>query len=272
MNEFEHYIEARPAADREVPDLRRLEVAARRFTELITGAITAAGTGQTEIDDGTARCIAHVLGRAFGRDSQLAAFGRTGEGTYLGMRDEYLALYADERVDATTKEWIDWFGTYLVYRENTGSGRRFMNEYRPPKLDRLLVATEILIHGQPFTIHLPASLDNEQIDGIREELATLQLDQDEALQAFLSLPDVDANTPMLMESFHENFVNTFENLEDAVRGLCELDEWENEVNEFAAERGLFIDQYAVDYEALRDRLSEIYDLVEWEGRVHVFAK
>jgi hypothetical protein len=123
-----------------------------------------------------------------------------------------------------------------------------------------------------FTIHVPASLDRTQIEGLEEELANLRLDEDDALQAFLSLPDVDANTPMLMESFHDSFVATFLNKEDAVDGLCEIDEWQQEVNEFAAERGLFIDAYTVDYEALLDKLRDGYDLVEWKGHVHVFYK
>jgi hypothetical protein len=276
MNEHEHdprvTPEARPATEHGTPDWRRLEVAYRGFAEHITNGIAQAMAEHTEVDDLTARCIAHVLGRAYGRQSQLADFGRTGEGTYLGLRDEYLDLYGSEQATAITKEIIDWFGTYLVQRENLGSGRTYMNEYLPPKLDRILVRTDVVVGGEQFTIHVPASLDTDELAGVCEELTTLQLDQDRALQAFLSLPDVDANTAMIMHSFEEAFIGTFLTIEDAVHALCEIDEWENEVNEFAAERGLFIDQYIVDYEALRDRLSEIYDLVEWKNRVHVFTK
>ncbi len=272
MNEHEPTGEAHEAPDTVAPDWRRLEVARGRFFDRVADGLAQALAGHVEVDDLTARMIAHVLGRAYGRESHLADFGRTGEGIYLDMRDEYLTLYGDDRADAITKEWIDWLGTHLVQRENIGSGRQFMNEHLPPSLDRVLVQTEISVRGRPFIVHLPASLDSEQIDGIREGLTNLRLDEDDALQAFVSLPDVDANTEMLMESFHENFVATFASIEDAVEGLCEIDEWEAEVNEFAAERGLFIDQYTVDYEALRDRLREIYDLIEWNGRVHVFCK
>lgn len=202
----------------------------------------------------------------------MADFGRSGAGDYEELRDEYLTLYGNEQATTEIKELVNWFGSYLVERENTGSGHQYMNEYLPPQLDRLLVHTEIVVRDEPFIVHLPASLDREQIAGISEELTNLQLDQDHALQAFLSLPDVDANTAMIMESFEEAFVGTFLTIEDAVHGFCEIEEWEGEVNEFAAKRGLFIGQYTVDYEALADRLREIYDLVQWKDRVHVFTK
>lgn len=273
MNEHKPRIpEVRPAPDHARPDWRRLEVTLERFGPRISDGINEARAEHREISLGTARCIAHVLGRALGRSSYLADFGRTGEGAYEELREEYLDLYTDPEADSVTKELIDWFGTYLVDQENAGSGHQYMNEHLPPKLERLLVRTEIQVNDGSFTVHLPASLDSEQIDGIREELTNLRLDEDEALQAFVSLADVDANTEMLMEAFHENFVGTFKSLEDAIEGLCEIDEWEAEVNDFAAERGLFIEQYTVDYEALRDRLNDSYDLVEWKGSVHVFYK
>lgn len=268
----EHTTDARPAVETGTPDWRRLDVAYRRFAGYITDGIAQALAEYTEINDGTARCIAHVLGRAYGRESHLADFGRTGEGAYLDLRDEYLDLYGSEHATAITKELIDWLGTYLVQRESLGSGRRFMNEHLPPKLDQLLVATGVDVGDWYFTVHVPASYGPAAIEELTETLTDLRLDEDEALQAFLSLPDVNATSGDIMESFRESFVGTFVSHEDAVHGLCELDEWESEVNDFAAERGLFIDQFTVDYEMLRDRLGEIYDLVEWKDRVHVFTK
>lgn len=273
MNEHEPRTpEARPAPDRARPDWRRLEVALGRFGQLIFDGITAAQSQHREVAPDTARCIAHVLGRAYGRESHLADFGRTGEGNYEELREEYLDLYANPETDRVTKELIDWLGTYLVQRDNTGSGRTYMNEHLPPKLDRLLVRTEIQVSGKTFTVHLPASLDRMQIEGIREELTNLSLDEDEALQAFVSLPGVDANTPMLMEAFHENYLGMYSSLEDVAVWLCEIDEREKEVHEFANERSLFIDGMNPDYEALFDQLREGYDLVEWKGHVHVFYK
>ena len=97
MNEHElqRAPEARVAGDRTIPDFRRLEVTTRRFAQYIVDGIATAQAERHEISTETARCIAHVLGRAYGRESALADFGRNGEGQYLTLRDEYLDLYGD---------------------------------------------------------------------------------------------------------------------------------------------------------------------------------
>lgn len=59
--------EVRPAPMREVPDWRRLEVTLHRFGDRISAGITAAQEQREEIDHGTARCIAHVLGRSWAK-------------------------------------------------------------------------------------------------------------------------------------------------------------------------------------------------------------
>lgn len=264
--------EKHPKVERGGPDWRRLDVVRARWFDRVAEGIAEAMATHGEINLGTARAIAHVLGRSYSHDTALADFARTGEGNYQKLREEYLALYGDERADATTKEWIDWLGTYLVQRENLGSGRRFMNEHLPPKLNQLLVRTEIMVHDQPFTAHLPASLDSDEIAGLREELTTLRLDEDEALQAFLSLPDVDANTPMLMESFHESFLGRYSSPEDIVHWVCEIEDWDTEVREYAAERGLLVDGLTPNYPQLLNKLSDMYDLVERKGYTYVFYK
>lgn len=268
MNEHE----PRPAEETDAIDWRRLEVAIGRFGELIAGGIMRALAEHTEVDGQTARCLAHVLGRAYGRSSKLAEFGRTGEGSYLELREEYLDLYTHADAQPQVKELIDWLGTYLVARENTGSGRRFMNEHLPPTLDKLLVRTEVSVRGQPLTIHLPASLDNKQIDELTEGLQNLNLDRDEALQAFLSLPDVDANTEMIMESFHEAFAGTHRDKSAALRALSPLEEWETELTDWRLERGVDLEALEWNLAPLLERLREIYDLVEWKGKVHAFYK
>ncbi|HEY5319482.1 MAG TPA: hypothetical protein VIJ76_01260, partial [Galbitalea sp.] len=73
-----------------------MERTARRFLSRIIEGITTAQTERREIDFMTARMIAHALGRALGRASALADFGRTGEGTYEALREEYLGLYTEE--------------------------------------------------------------------------------------------------------------------------------------------------------------------------------
>jgi hypothetical protein len=274
MNEHEPQqpTEARIAADRELPDFRRLEVATRRFTQYIIDGIAAAQGEGKEISNETARCIAHVLGRAYGRESALADFGRTGGGQYLTLRDEYLDLYGDPDTPAEVKEWIDWLGTYFVQRENTGSGRQFMNEHLPPKLEQLLVRTSIRVGGEHFTVNVPANWDSGGEDGLIELLTNLRLPEDEALQAFLMLPDVSVGTDNIMGSFHESYVSAYPFLEDAVRDLAEIDSLELAIHEATESRSLPDNAVLIDYSLIEDHVREGYDLVEWKGRTYVFNK
>lgn len=270
MSEYEPI--PRPAREGEAPDFRRLEVALGRFGDRIAGGIAEALAKQTEVDHGTARCIAHVLGRAYGRASLLAEYGRTGEGQYLDLREEYLDLYTDEHADAMTKELIDWFGTYLIQKENLGSGRQFMNEYLPPKLEQVLVATGITVAGEHFTVHVPGSYGDEAITDLRQTLTELRLPEDEALQAFLSLPDVNAMSGDIMESFHEAYCGSFGDEEDALRDLSPLHEWEQSLSEWQIDNAVDEEALEWNYQPLIERLREVYDLAEWKGRIHAFTK
>lgn len=272
MNEHEPRPEAREVGSSNTPDWRRLEVARGRFIDRVAEGIAQAMAEHTEIDHDTARMIAHVLGRAYSPASHLAEFGRTGEGSYLDMRDEYLDLYGDERADAITKEWINWLGTYLVQRENLGSGHQFMNEHLPPRLEQLLVTTNIVVGSEAFTVHVPASYGQHAIEDLTTTLHDLRLDEDEALQAFLALSDVNALGGDIMGDFDQSFVTTVDTIEDAVASVIELDEREREIDRFAAEQGFIIDQLTPDYEALAEQAREAYDLIEWKGRIHVFNK
>lgn len=274
MNEHEpqRTPEARVAGDRTIPDFRRLEVTVRRFAQYILDGIATAQAERHEISNETARCIAHVLGRAYGRESALAEFGRNGEGQYLTLRDEYLDLYGDPDTPAQVKEWIDWLGTYFVQRENTGSGRQFMNEHQAPRLEQLLVPTSVRVGSEYFTVNVPASWDSGEEDGLIELLTDLRLPEDEALQAFLMLPDVSVGTDNVMESFHESYVNTYPFLEDAVRDLAEIDSLELAIYEATESRSLPDNAVAIDYGLIEDHVREGYDFIEWKGRIHVFNK
>lgn len=195
--------------DTSTVDHRRLEVAAGRFASPITEALAEAHGEAREIDEGAARMIAHVLGRAFGRASALATFGREGEGTYEALRDEYLVLYSDPEMALETRQWIDWLGTYLVQREHPNSGRRFQNEHLPPQLDRILYRDQVDVGGQAFTVHLPGTTTGTNVRELAELLGQLDVEKDVALQDFLSLSDVNALTNKLLESFHEAFAGTY---------------------------------------------------------------
>ncbi len=278
MTEQEPILNPAESVSRELADtggLRRADLAWRRvrgWSPLIDGGIEGAREDRTEIPLGTARSIAHVLGAALGRESHLAGFARNGEGHYEQLRDEYIPLYGDSETPPEVKEWIDWLGTYLVERENIGSGHRYMDEHLPPSLDRLLVRTELFVQGKPYTVHVPASLDAGGIDRVTEELIQLSIRDDSALQAFLTLPDIGANTPQLIEAFHENYVGTYADADALLRELLELDEREAEIYDYANERGFFVETLTINEEWLLDQVRETYDIVELDGRFHVFQK
>jgi len=266
--------ETRPAPRREVPDLRRLEVVADRFGELIAAGIASAREDHTEINLDTARCIAHVLGRSMGSDSELARFARTGEGEYLRLRDEYLELYNDPAIGDAAKEWIDWFGTYLVQREGTGSGREFMNPHLPPKLEQLLVRTTVSVNGRQFPVNIPASWHSGDIDALVELLGELRFPEDEALQAFLSLPDVSAGTSDIMESFHQAYRGSYTDDEEALLELSPLNDWNNDLHDWCVGEGIEPEalEWNWNYGVLMERLRDVYEVVELGGRIYVFEK
>lgn len=253
-------------------DPERMARTADKYQSWIIEGITAAHTETREIDLMTARLISQALGRATGRSSALADFGRTGEGDYEALRDEYLTLYSDPTTPPMIREWIDWLGTYLVQREHLGTGRQFMNEHLPPQLERLLVRTELVVAEQSFTVHVPASCPQLDIDQLAITLRQLRLHADEAMQAFLTLPDVNALTDDLPAALSSSYIDTYESFEDAVNNLLEVDEWEKDINDYANERGFTIDGLIPNYEVLTERVRDAYDLVEWRGSVHGFYK
>ena len=147
-----------------------------------------------------------------------------------------------------------------------------MNEHLSPKLDHLLVRTEVTVGGEQFTVHLPASYGKADITDLAETLKELSLDEDPALQAFLSLPDVNAMSGDIMESFHEAFAGTYRNTEAALRALSPLEEWESDLAEWAIEQGVEHGALQWNLDPLVQRLRDVYDLVRWRGVLHAFIK
>lgn len=264
--------EPRPVQESGTPDWRRFEVAARRFGELIAAGIATAMEQRTVIDQSTARCIAHVLGRSLGRESALTNFGRTGEGDYEALREEYLALHNDPRVTESTQELIDWLGTRLIRQQHPDARAITYREVSPPRLDNILVPTGVEVGDWHFTVQVPGIYGSKDITDLTETLTELSADKDAALRAFLGLPDVNAMNGDIMEDFHQQYVGTYMSVEDAIHELAEVDERERDVLTYAEDRQLVIEQMNPDYEALREEVTDGFDLVEEEGRVYVFHK
>lgn len=252
----------------------RLTTTAKRFEDRVLEGIQAAQAERTEIASGTARLIGHALGRAYGRASALAEFGRTGTGTYESLREEYLDLYTEESTPPEIREWIDWFGTHLIQREGLSLSLNQMArpEHGSPKLENILVPTGIEVGDWYCTVNVPGIYSAAAITGLTETLTELRLDEDAGLRAFLALPGVNAMSGDIMQDFHDNHVGTFVSAEEALHEIAEVDELERDVTEYANERHIFIEQVTPDYEALQQEADEGYDFVEAEGRVYVFYK
>src|SRR3546814_5217806 len=132
-----------------------------------------------------------------------------------------------------------------------------MNEHVPPKLDQLLVRTRIRVCGKQVTVSIPASWDSGEVDGLIETLTILQVPEDDALQAFLSLRDVNAGTDDIMESFHEAFAGTYPSEEEALRALSPLEDWETSLADWCVDQGLEPETLEWNYAPLMERLRVI---------------
>lgn len=265
-------VASRPAHENGTPDWRRFEVAARRFGEFIASGVATAMEQKTDIDQGTARCIAHVLGRSLGRESALAGFGRTGGGEYEILREEYLALHHDPGVAESTQELIDWLGTHLIHQKHPDAKSAIYVETCPPRLDNILVPTGVEVGDWYLTVQVPGIYGRKDIAELTETLTELSADKDAALRAFLGLPDVNAMSGDIMEDFHQQYVGVFMSVEDALHELAEIDERERDLVDYAADRQLIIEQVTPDYEALREQVADGFDFALEEGCVYVFHK
>lgn len=238
----------------------------------IEAGITAALEQKREVHLDTARAIAEALSQAISDDSVLARFADTGQGNYLALREEYLPLYGEPTTPAEVRRWIDWFGTFLVRRENTGSGRRFMNEHSDPVLERVLVRTILESQAGQVTVHLPATLNAREIIALTARLETLDELFGTSFKAFLTLPDVNAADPNLMESYRETYVGSFRTIEEALYALTPLEDWETELENWAADHGLGPETVRINLDTIEATMREIFDLVERNGLLHAFNK
>jgi len=262
----------RPAPTREVPDWRRLETALIRHSDIVAGGIAYADEHHTGVDQETAQCIAHVLSRSLAPDSALSDYALTGNGDYEALRDEYLTIYHDPEAPAWVREVVDHFGTHLIYQTFPNASTANYLAPFPRKLSRLHVPTEITVDGLTMTVNVPGIYGRDTIAELPDTLSELRLAEDVGLQAFLSVPGVNAVSGDIMEDFHNSSIGVWRDIESAVTELALLDDREEEVQDFAAERKLYFDYLTPDYEALKEELEESLSLVEREGRIYVFSK
>lgn len=239
-----------------------------RIEARIAAGIEDAALSGREIDADTARRVARALSRTAEPASALASFAATGEGNYEQLRDEYLAIYNAENTPPEVRDWIDWLGTHLVRRENDS----WIAEPLPHPLENVRVVSSATIRDEHIIFRVPGTASSADIAATVELLHELQVDQDDALQAYLTLPDVNAMRDNVMEGFHENFAGTYLDYEAALRALSPLSEWESSLAEWCLDHGIEFDALKWNFEPLIARLAEVYDLIELKGRVHAFIR
>ncbi len=196
------------------------------------------------------------------------------EGTFADVREELLSIYNHPEVTADARLLVDWLGTYLIEKDGRGSGRRFMNEYLPPKLEQILVSDVVTVRDQHFTVHVPGTCGATGLAELAGTLTDLDLDKDEALQAFLSLHDVNALSGNIMESFESSFIGSYYSEEQVVRGLTPIEDWENSLGDWQVDNGVDDDaiEWSWNYRALFERVTDICEVVLWNGAFHAFVK
>lgn len=250
-------------------DLERLGNSSRRFDEAITAGIEAARAEQREITDETAALIAHVLGRGLGRDSNLAEFARSHSGDPEALGVEYLRIYAHSSTPGRVRDWIDWFGTYLIAK--TAPPEVGAEVVRPPQRPRLRT-DELTVRGEGLLVHLPPTLTGSDLQLVVERLESLPIIEWPAFQAFLTLADVDGSATNLPECFEEFYVGHYEDEEAMLYALSPLSDWETELGQWTAENGLPADAVQIDHAIVLQQTHDVYDIVERNGIFYVFNK
>ncbi|CAN5441909.1 hypothetical protein BH10ACT7_BH10ACT7_11000 [soil metagenome] len=242
------------------------------LVETIEGGIDDARERRGDITEHTARAIARVAANALGDEGRyLDAFARTGSGEYVLLSEEYLEVYNDPTAPAQVRIWIDWLGTYLVMRDFPDTSRQYMGPSPDPDLSRLLIPQWPRFGDDRELIYVPATKTGDDIHELAIRLAALVEKRGDTLRAFLRLSDVDASSPNLIESFEQTFCDTYLDMDDVVRNVTEISEWETELEAWAGERGITGAVY-IDRAAIEEQTREVYDIVELEGRFHVFHR
>jgi hypothetical protein len=262
----------------ELPDADKPNLEAEKpenghaLLETIEGGIDAARERQADITEHTARAIARAVANALGDYGRtLDEFARVGSGSYATVSEELLEVYNDPTTPAQVRTWIDWLGTYLVMRDFPDTSRQYIGSGPDPDLSRLLIPEWPKLGEEHELIYVPATKTGDDIQELTAGLVTLIEKHGDSLRAFLRLPDVDATSPNLLESFEQTFCGTYLDMDDVVLNVTEMSDWETELQQWAMERGIAGAVY-IDRAAIEEQTREVYDIVELEGRCHVFYR
>lgn len=248
-------------------NIDRLMQAGRHFEYLVEPDLQQAELEQREITDETARVIAHCLGRAYGRGSHLAEYGRTGDGGYDTLRDEYLDIYIESRTPDQIRTWIDWLGTYLMHQAaiqvtaitdgaRTRRERTVMNDFEQQQSEEHI--------PQPDTQDIDPRLAAELMSGIENH--------GDAFEVYLAHVREPSRQENLEEDFRNVYWGQYPDRKAFVDSNLEALDWRDAVDSVIAQVGIPHGVLNWNYPMLLAYLEAFYDIYDHKGTIHVFLK
>lgn len=122
-----------------------------------------------------------------------------------------------------------------------------------------------------FMVHISTTDSPDAVDAAITKSRELINYFGQAFRAYLTLPNVYATDPKLEENFHEFYVATYPNIVRVIEDLTEVLEWESDLQEFAAERGIE-GLVSLDRAGVERVVRYGWDIIEMGGQLHVFIK
>lgn len=258
-------MEQLPTPDNTDPEATASQTTAQ---SAIDRGIAEARESKTEVSLGTARTIAAYLSDASLTETPaLQEFATNGVVNLPLMRSEYLDIYSAQDCSIEVREWIAWLGTFLVADDMRRD---------PVEVDGFAGDSDHLTIIQPspeggFSVHISTTDSPDSVDAAIAKSRELINYFGTAFRAYLTLANVYATDPKLEENFHEFYVASYPSMIRVIEDLTEVLEWESDLQEFAAERGIE-GLVSLDRAGVERVVRYGWDIVEMGGQFHVFIK
>jgi hypothetical protein len=93
----------------------------------------------------------------------------------------------------------------------------------------------------------------------------------DALDAFLTLPDIDPSSDAVFDQFAQTYCGTYADVDAVLDGITDIVEWERHIGRLADTLGIreFV---SVDRQAIESFVRDSWDIIPRYGRLHVFAR
>jgi len=244
---------------------------AQALEDIIGDGITDAEHGKTDINLSTARTIARAVANALGDAPALDRFAATGEGDRLLIEREYLDLFENPTTPDIVRTWVNWLASFVFWNEHPEHPRPIAFPAIAAEIPRFLVRDTINVPDSPIEFYRPASSPEEERTATLGRINYQIEEYGSRLRAYLTLADVDATSPTLIEDLEANYIGVYRDVTEIISTLTDFDEWESDLEEWASERGLR-GMVALDVDEIEKMTRETWNIVELEGRCYVFSR